>query len=648
MSTIQHASGAGDAPDAADARWWVRHPERLAREHAELTARGVAFTPNERALAAGIYQLDLQHPAIPGIAEAGFPLVAIYPDGYPYFPVHVEAPTITLPHHQNPFAKNLCLLGRTQRWRPQSDSLAGLLASQLEPVLIAGRSTHVEEYEELEEHVPEPITAYYPYQQGSCVLFAITPPSAVPAALNQGTLVLAVETPAHAPVPHVLRGVVLEVRDERGIVVQQADEALMARFRQARRIEARWVRAEAPTTADEPEKIAAMIYSAAERIDPRKPNKYPTDLPDVHLRARAILFREEQNWRGAQDAMGDGWAIAVRLGKPDEARKREKRVAPDERTYLARMSPYAERDLRVRAPSLSLLRHRHVAVFGLGCLGAPSALEFGRASIRSLRLLDHDFVESGTTVRWPLGIGAAGYDKVGVLKAFIQHNYPYTEIVASERHRLGGVRRVADAEPRATISLESSEARVMERMLTGADLLYDASADSAAQYFLAQTARARRIPYVGVHATPGGWGGMVIAIDPERTQGCWECVQRWLGVPVADGGFEWPASDDTHGDLLVPGCTDVTYAGVNPDLGEIALMGVRTAFGLLTGGADSAPVTSRSAYPRAPWDIAVVSLRDAAGGMIAPRWSTYTLSAHPECPVCMLGTVIPSGTLVAR
>ena len=59
-------------------------------------------------------------------------LVAKYPDSYPYLRVEVYAPTLSLRWHQNPYAKNLCLLGRHSDAWSIDDTLAGVLTSQLQ------------------------------------------------------------------------------------------------------------------------------------------------------------------------------------------------------------------------------------------------------------------------------------------------------------------------------------------------------------------------------------------------------------------------------------------------------------------------------------------------------------------------------------
>ena len=63
------------------------------------------------------------------------------------------------------------------------------------------------------------------------------------------------------------------------------------------------------------------------------------------------------------------------------------------------------------------------------------------------------------------------------------------------------------------------------------------------------------------------------------------------------------------------------------DLGEVALMGVRTAIATLAAN-------EPGGYPPVSWDVAVLALRDANGQLIPPTWSTYPLWQHHSCAEC--------------
>lgn len=263
-----------------------------------------------------------------------------------------------------------------------------------------------------------------------------------------------------------------------------------------------------------------------------------------------------------------------------------------------------------------------MAVFGLGCLGAPSTFEFARASVGELRLLDHDVVDPATTMRWPLGVPVSGVHKAPALAQIIGIHYPYVDVRA-EVHQIGAPRAMASD---GHLAPEAEQA-VLSRMLDGVSLLYDATAEWGVQRFLAELARRQRLPYLCVQGTAGGWGGLVVRILPGRTEGCWLCLQHWCGENEEHGGVPAPPHDAAAGDIHPGGCADATYAGANVDLAEVVLMGVRMAIGALTGG-------SSGRYPDPSWDVAVLSLRDGEGKMIPPTWRTFTLWRHPACAEC--------------
>jgi len=278
--------------------------------------------------------------------------------------------------------------------------------------------------------------------------------------------------------------------------------------------------------------------------------------------------------------------------------------------YFSRASWAGPEDTLVRAPELSALRTKGVAVFGLGCLGAPSALELARAGVGEIRLLDHDFVDPATVGRWPLGVSAAGLLKAEVLTQFIKLNYPSTQVTPII-HRLGAVREPGGGAP--------SDFDVVAKAASGVSVIYDATAEIGVQHYLSDTARELGIPYVGVAGMSGGWGGTIVCVVPSRTAGCWMCYRHALN----DGTIPEPASDP-KGHVQARGCGDVTFTGAGFDMATIALAGVRTAVSVLCDGAEGG-------YPSAAWDVLTVALRDSDGNQIAPRFQQYTLARHADC-----------------
>jgi molybdopterin/thiamine biosynthesis adenylyltransferase len=283
----------------------------------------------------------------------------------------------------------------------------------------------------------------------------------------------------------------------------------------------------------------------------------------------------------------------------------------DEAMYYLRLSRAGEDGAAVRTPELAGLKDKTVALFGLGCVGAPSALELVRSGVGELSLIDGDVVDAGTICRWPLGLGVVGMLKTDALSTFIRTQYP-SSTVRSFPRSLGGV----NSKP------ESSDTELLAQALKNVDLIYDATAEIGVQYFLSDLAKCISVPYISVSGSYGGWGGRVISIIPGKTAGCWFCYRKAL----EDGSIPEPASDPA-GEIQAPGCGDLSFTGAGFDMLQCAIAGVRSAVSILSGGQEGA-------YPASPWDVLVLSLRDAEGTLIAPSYQTFALEKHPQCPIC--------------
>ncbi len=299
-----------------------------------------------------------------------------------------------------------------------------------------------------------------------------------------------------------------------------------------------------------------------------------------------------------------------RRGQPPRANRV---VQPEKReTYFARASRAGSADIVARVPELRTLPERTVAVFGLGALGAPAAIEFARSGVGSLQLVDHDTVDSGNIVRWPLGIPVVGMHKVKAIGGFIDANYPYTKVGAGIG-RIGGA--VLPGDPEGPSQLET-----IGELLDEVDLIYDATAEPGVWHALSDLARDAGIPYVHTWATAGAWGGVAARVLPDRP-GCWVCLEHHY----TDGTIA-PPNEDPAGQIQPAGCADPTFTGSNFDLTTIAHFGVRLAIATLCSNVEGG-------YPDSPWDVGVVNLRDRHG---QPNFEidTHVLTSHPRCGQC--------------
>lgn len=561
--------------------WWERWPERLEHELEALRATGIPFELDEEARAAGIIKLRLS----PTIDGERLRLEAIFPDLYPYVRFEVLAPDLDLEHHQNPFTKNLCLIGRsTWNWCG-GDTLAEFITARLPLVLKAARTGDREAVAGIEEQQGEPITNYYPYPKDAMVL--VDGSWSLPPSAGRGEFVIGL-LDLSGP---VLRGAVLKIQEAGGGAVATADPAFSRLY--TKLIRGRWVRAERPIWEADPNRFLHSVVAAHRDLERPLWNS----VQGWRLDVIGVVFPEEVGW----SELGDGWIFVVRA----EELKSRRRAARG--LYFARAGRAGRADLSSRVPDLAAVGERRVALVGLGGVGAPSALEFARSGIKELRILDHDIVEPGTIVRWPLGMPAAGLGKAEAIGRFVASHYPYTQVVAWP-HRIGNV--LGDG-PR--------DLQVLEELLDGVDLIYDATAEVGLQHLLSDLAGERQIPYVCASTTPGGWGGLVARVRPGQTEGCWSCLQWHLT------GNSIPSPPADPAGMIQPrGCADPTFTGAGFDVAEIALAGVRVAVSTLCGAAGKG-------YPEAQWDVAVIALRNAQGEFTVPIWQTFPLTRHPSC-----------------
>jgi hypothetical protein len=245
----------------------------------------------------------------------------------------------------------------------------------------------------------------------------------------------------------------------------------------------------------------------------------------------------------------------------------------------------------------------------MGAVGAPAAIGLARHGVGLLKVLDHDFVDAGTGVRWPLGLGVAGRSKVGALTAHIEANYPYT-IVEPHWGMIGWAQRAP--------APHYSDWRDYEGLFE-ADLVLDSTAEVGISLLLADTAAEKGVPYICATATEGGWGGLVFRQLPGTQEACWSCLQHSLN----DGTVPAPPRDG-RGSIQPIGCASPTFTGAGVDLEHVSLMALRTALSTVCRGAVSG-------YPDIGWNVAVLTLRSESGALLAPHWTSMTIGRHPAC-----------------
>lgn len=551
-----------------DAPWWVTRSEIHVREIESLRARGIKLV-KDGCTPTGLLVLKLDVP-IEGMHDLR--VDAIYPALFPYFRPQVQPDdtSFTLDRHQHPFGKHFCLLANSEKWH-NSYTLGWLLEAQL-PQVLKFMSRDAAELKELEEPVGESVANYYDYEEGACVFTDSA--WQLDSAITEGKFQFAYST--RAP----LRGVVKALYDSKEKALVEAPSALVSLFPNV--AWARWVRVEDAIREKNPAAILEMLDKRFPELARHQANK-KSEKPLV----TGIVFRDELQ----QGIYGDNWVFILRGVKAKFIRN--SRAGPS--------------DFAARVPELAPVRAKTVTTLGLGSLGMPSAMEFARAGFRHLKVADFDFVEAGSTVRWPIGLSVAGQLKVEVLKDFVSRNYPYT-VVTPFQSNIG----------HAFNNAESTDQVVIPQLLK-TDLVYDATVEWEVNHAFSNLSAERGIPYICLSTTPGGWGGLVFRQRVGLERACWSCLQYYL----TDEIIETPRAKP--GGILQPtGCASATFTGAGFDGGMVSLMGVRLAMSTLCAG-------QNNAYPDVDWDCAVVQLRDEKGQLLAPSWRPYVIGRHPSC-----------------
>lgn len=191
------------------------------------------------------------------------------------------------------------------------------------------------------------------------------------------------------------------------------------------RFSCRWKRLDAPM------RPGADLFALLEPTDQRIKRVRWKRIKDIFVDVVGVIFPEEVSWR----ASGTGWAFVVLL------RQNLKRGREASSALLVRANRTGRSDLIARVPELAPLRGKKIALIGVGGVGAPSAIELAKSGIGELRILDGDYVEAGTTVRYPLGLAAVGFSKAEILAEFIEANWPYTK-TKPYAHVIGAVQRI--------------------------------------------------------------------------------------------------------------------------------------------------------------------------------------------------------------
>lgn len=482
--------------------WWELYPGRLEFEIEQLEALGAEIRRVDRNEAKGTVRLEFSFP----YQHEKLGLVALFPIFYPLARFEVLAPHLNINRHWNPFGQNLCLLPRgPENWNVEL-YVAKVLQDKLRKIF---ETQDLQQSPEpgIEEPQGEPISALLPYANDS--IFLVSSDWNIPADELEGEGTIGVLDRNGA----LFRAVVLEVRGKNNRVLARSHERL-ARLVSDRHTFA-WKRVAEPVVSNTAKQF---LTNNGLRSGPL------FRLDTVDFRLSAALVTEEVEYR----IKGDSWLFIVEF-QNDQQKGFRKGYVPTN-AYYARAARFGTSDITVRSPFNRDLANKTVVVVGAGCLGAHSIIELARTGVGHLKIADFDLVEPATTIRWPLGLAGSGKMKVEVLSQFLKTNYPLTNI-----DKLG--KKIGSPE-----EFFGADAEEIEQFIYGADLIFDASVDDAANDILAELAAESGKPYLSISATPGAFGGRVVMIE-KNPEPCWDC---WLLTRTDRPGDLVPPADHLH------------------------------------------------------------------------------------------------------
>lgn len=597
--------------------WFEQYPERFRAEIDSIVQLGIECRIEEELKAKGIIRLHLKinphnENVLPN-ADEPIDLVVVYPDYFPLFRPEVYAYGVDLPRHQHPARHNLCLIPRgTENWEP-TQRVGEFLRSRLPLVFEKGRIIDQEIIANDSTEQAEPVSDYY--SAGAQILF-------------DPTGIELIEKKAFGLLGYMRLGVPKNAAFPSSMAVRKTLD------KSKKEIHSIW-----PSIARlfDDKEMTGVLYQAPEPPpfdalkvvhwlkDGIRLSGQQADFPVNNIkhingtfkRVTGICFPEETE----PGVTGNGWLFFVEGEAPpppnEEKPELGKKNVPS--FYFAKPG-YINRDaMGYRVPRISALDSHTVTLIGLGALGSFAAIELARSGVKELRLIDFDIVDPPTTIRWGLGLSAAGEFKGNAVKSFIEKNYPACTVKTWNR-RIGSINIEGQGE---MLLNRESEQDVIATALEGTSLLIDATAEEGINHLFSRECDKRGLPYVIMYGTPGAWGGLVLRVVPGKTEGCWFCMKHWQN----DNQDLVPPVDD-DGTIQPPGCGDLTFTGASFDLQQVSLACVRMAVSTLTSPSDGG-------YQELPWDWAVLKLVDEHGNPSIPTWNPQILKRHPKCPYCV-------------
>lgn len=583
-------------------RWEERYAGRLEWELAALRAAGIKYEIDQHELRNGRLSIVFDWPLDQSTTVR---LRALFPDTYPDFRplVYLLSGLDPVPtRHVSPIEGNICLLGRdtgqwTSRW-----SLCKLLQMQLADALTDTGD---------EDPQGEPSEVWWNQLNSGTGSFCLVDTAWDLKDSEKGTLrirykpcgTFTLPPPTKLGKGPIVKAYVESILDSSGSEIQRWDAPLPNELATAPNvIEIPWVKHSEifHPRRDFDEQVKELIAAHPE-LDNFHAQKFNEAL-------RFKIFAIAHPCELAFKEIGIGWTFIIQYARPNSLKPAgHRKVGKGNKTVGITVIPTyraGSKDVGWRVPAVSTLAGKRILLVGAGAIGAPIAIELARNGCKLLNVIDHDVVEPGNTIRWPLGASVWGQRKAGALAEFLRQEYPGTDV--TPHAQLIGIPHLEPSRMR--------DDELLEQLLSETDLVIDASASNGVTFLLAEQCREASVPLISAHATPTLEGGAVVRYGGDG--GCPVCL--WYKSKA--GEIDPPPGQGDDDKLTqAPGCGERTFIGADYDIQELSLQTVRLAVETLAGTASTDSV------------VQTLSFIDDDGNRSLPKWRVDQLTRHPDC-----------------
>lgn len=526
-------------------KWWLRYPERLKNEVEHLKTCGFKTTSDAAKINDNVVEISTSY--LLGGRE--YCLRIVFPDLYPYFRPLVYCSDLTVPHHQNPFDGNLCLLGRnSDNWHPEQ-YIADVIAEQLPKLLDSERVVSAGGKPE-EEFQAEPWTEYL----APNFEFRITWDTNinVPAG-SIGKLEL-----TYTPHTDVYKAYVSHIASN-GQELFTATQSPIPEAKSKTSIP--YIRLNTVPPQDL-EELVPIVQGALGKYEPQGLVRRLTGRTQGTL--LAVFYPEETAHR--QDGIGLVFVLFARSKSGNVMAHYIKAYRSGSTSIWTRMGPYGD------------IYKNKVLLVGFGSLGSAVATNLCKLGVREITIVDRDILEPGNTTRHYLGFRYFGMDKVAAAADALSAAYPYTTIKPLS-YKLGDAGAMVNSKTEEFLA-----------ELSNSDVIVDCSAERAVQHLLSDEAWQQNKRYFLVETYPGVLGGFIGLVEPGHGP-CYYCFLNGLAT-----GAIAPPPVLSEGTVQPPGCGEPAFVGTPFDAETIADAAVRLIFGSLASGAGRYPRPAGTFY----------------------------------------------------